>query len=111
MPTFQVTLKYKVIVSDTSGRAKADPATPTPLIAVYVNFRGRDYLIGNVSLSQLRLLTGTSTEYNALVAETTVTNATPAVITDTTYDNEEFVAWAGLLPESSFTPFLSAMHK
>lgn len=111
MPTFPVTLRYQVIISDTSGRAKADPTTKNPLIAVHVAFRGKDYLVGNVTLAELRLLTGTSTAYNALVAQTNVTNATPTAITDSTYNNEEFVAWAKLFPNSSLTPFLVEMHK
>jgi len=110
MPTFQVTLKYEVVSSDTSGRGTVDPLTDSPLIAVYIEFRGKYFIVGKVKLSELRLLTGTSTEYNAVVAETTATGV-PSIVTDNTHNNEEFTAWAALFPDSILTPFLSEMHK
>tara|TARA_B100001094_G_scaffold226330_2_gene220756 strand:- start:4185 stop:4529 length:345 start_codon:yes stop_codon:yes gene_type:complete len=110
-PTYTVKLKYQVVISDTSGRAKSDPTTNNPLIAVYIDFRGRDYLVGNISLAELKLLTGTSTEYNAVVAQTTVTDRPPTIVNDSTKNNEQFTAWAKRFPNSSLTPFLSLMHK
>ena len=104
-------LKYQVVISDTSGRAIVDSASPNPAIKMWVEFRGKNFEVGVFTLAEIRMLTGgTSTAYRALEAETTSTGV-PAIITDLTNDNEKFTDWAKKFPNSILTPFLSEMHK
>ena len=114
MPTFQVQLYYQVAVMDTSATTPVDATLDNPMVLMLVEFKGEKFKVGDFTLSELRLLTGISTAYNAVLAQTTAPNTGDAaypLVSDLTLDNEEFVAWAQLFPDSILTPFFTEMHR
>tara|TARA_R110001632_G_scaffold194596_1_gene316003 strand:- start:3945 stop:4292 length:348 start_codon:yes stop_codon:yes gene_type:complete len=114
MATFQVQLYYQVAVMDTTGTSPKDPLVNTPMILMLVEFKGKKFKVGDFTLAELRSLTGTSTAYYTVLAQTTAPNtgndAYP-LVPDLTFDNEEFVTWAKLFPNSILTPFFTEMHR
>lgn len=114
MPTFQVQLYYQVAIMDTSATTPKDPTVDNPKILMLVEFRGKKFEVGKFSLGELRLLTGTSTAYNTVLAQTTTPitgDVGHPLVPDNTFNNEQFVTFAGLFPNSMLTPIFSQMHK
>tara|TARA_R110000744_G_scaffold181772_1_gene300948 strand:- start:4606 stop:4911 length:306 start_codon:yes stop_codon:yes gene_type:complete len=99
---------------DTSATTPKDPTVDNPKILMLVEFRGKKFEVGKFSLGELKLLTGKSTAWDAAVLQTTTPmtgDVGHPLIPDNTFNNEQFVAFAGLFPNSMLTPIFSQMHK
>lgn len=101
MPTINLSLLYRASsFADASedGNARLD---------MFVVFKTKTFKVATLTLSELRLLTGTSQAYRDIEAQLSQAQTGDRdypMIVDNSIDNETFVRWAQRFPDSVLTP-------
>ena len=106
-----IEIYYSVGVMNMASTTPPDPTNDSPSIRISVEFKGREYSIGNTfSLAEVILLSGaTSAAYLAILAQTQTPNTGDTGYPIIKETHIEFNAWAQNYPNSGLAPIVSEL--